>query len=99
MWVCDIWSRDVGFCPLFTIGVHGQGQAKRQVFSWSMQLWFGACHTCWPQCPSWIKEIDWPVSSLINLEEPWLQHCPSCVQAGVKFGSQVHGFKPGVAVK
>ena len=43
--------------------------------------------------------IDWPVTSLINLEEPMLQYYPSCAQAGVQFGSHLHGFKPGVAVK
>ena len=43
--------------------------------------------------------IGWPVSFLINLEEPGLQYYPSCAQAGVQFGSQLHGFKPGDAVK
>ena len=28
-----------------------------------------------------------------------MQYDPSCAQAGVQFGSQLHGFKPGDAVK
>ena len=43
--------------------------------------------------------IGWPVSILIDLEEPGLPYDPSCAQAGVQFGSQLHGFKPGDAVK
>ena len=42
--------------------------------------------------------IDWPVTFLINLEEPGLHDYPSCAQAGVQFGRQLHVFKPGDAV-
>ena len=79
--------------------MHGQGQAKRQVFSWSRQFCFGACQNVLATVSKFDWGTDCPDSSLINLEEPWLQHCPRSLQAGVTCGSQLHGFKPGVAVK
>ena len=79
--------------------VHGQGHAKRQVCSWSRAFVVWARPKYWPQCPSWIRVLTGQSVPFINLEEPGLYSSPRSVQAGVKYGSQTHGFKPGVAVK
>ena len=79
--------------------LHGQWQAKRQVCRWSKAFVVWDMPKVLAPVSKLDLGIDWPVSSQINLAEPGWQYGPRCVEAGVQFGSQMHGFKPCVAVK
>ena len=74
-----------------------KGQTKSLVCSWSMAFALGHAQV-WAPVYNLDLAIAWPVSPLINLEEPGLQYYPSCAQAAVQFWSHLHGFKPAVVV-
>ena len=76
-----------------------KGRQRGKSVGGQEHLWFEPCKKVLAPVSKLDLGIDWPVSSLINLERPGWYYCPRGAQGRCQVCEPTHGFKPGVAVK